>query len=341
MTAVITKGPYTITKEFGVTVIKNMTDAQRVLQDANKIILNIADTVSANIDLPLKGYYGSDITWRSSNPNVISNSGKYSRITASGSSVKVTLTATLTFQDAVESKDFLVYAETIKSGSGGTGGGRGGSMGGGASISGNMPEYPAGDELSLEPLTQEEIAMGKFSDVPLRHWAKEYIEKLAERQIVSGVDATHFEPDRSVTREEFIKMIVTAFGITLKPGKTGFADVEGGAWYEDYVVTAYKEGLVTGITASAFGIGLEITREDMAVIMDRILTRYSVKYAGESKTFADQEVIADYAVSAVENLSMVGVLNGDETDKFLPKKSATRAEAAKVLLLAMEKGGIQ
>ena len=136
-------------------------------------------------------------------------------------------------------------------------------------------------------------------------------------------------------------MIVTAFGVTLKPGKTDFSDVESGAWYEDYVVTAYREELINGITASAFGIGLEITREDMVVIMDRILTRYSVKYAGEIKTFADQELISDYAVSAVKNLSMVGVLNGDETDKFLPKKSATRAEAAKVLLLAMEKGGIQ
>ena len=341
LTAVITKGPYTITRRFGVTVIKNMTDAQRVLQDANKIVLDITDTVRANIDLPLKGYYGSDITWRSSNPNVISNSGKYSRITASERSIKVTLTATLAFQDAVESKDFLVYAEAIKNGTGGASGGNGGIGGGSASISGNMPVYPAGEEKPLEPLTQEEIAMGKFSDVPIGHWAKEYIETLAERQIVSGVDATHFEPERSVTREEFIKMIVTAFGVTLKPGKTDFSDVESGAWYEDYVVTAYREELINGFTASAFGIGLEITREDMVVIMDRILTRYSVKYAGEIKTFADQELISDYAVSAVKNLSMVGVLNGDETDKFLPKKSATRAEAAKVLLLAMEKGGIQ
>ena len=135
-------------------------------------------------------------------------------------------------------------------------------------------------------------------------------------------------------------MVIGAFGITRKPGSTQFSDIQSGAWYEDYVVTAYKEGLINGVSETEFGVGQNITREDMAVIMERILARFEVDFIGNAKTFQDAGDISDYAASAVNNLTMVGVLSGDEAGNFQPKKFATRAEAAKILFSAMEKGGV-
>ena len=336
LNAVITKGEFSITKTFPIVVIKEMTDGQRASADANRIELGISGTVSSNISLPLKGYYGSTITWSSSKSNIISDSGVYNRITSSGSTETVVLHASVIYNGEKAEKDFVVYAQTDKQSAGGGGSGNSG----GSNRTTTVNVSGADTQETLTPLTEEEIAQGQFVDITSGHWAKKYIEELAAKKIVSGVDGGHFEPDRTVTREEFLKMVIGAFGITRKPGNTEFSDIQSGAWYEDYVVTAYKEGLINGVSDTEFGVGQNITREDMAVIMERVLARLEVDFIGNVKTFQDAGDISDYAASAVNNLTMVGVLSGDEAGNFQPKKFATRAEAAKILFSAMEKGGV-
>ncbi|MCK9478210.1 MAG: S-layer homology domain-containing protein [Firmicutes bacterium] len=331
LTAEISKGGFTIIETFDVIVIKNMTDLQRVIQDANRIELGISGTVSSDINLPQTGYYGSDITWSSGNTNIISNDGKYRKSSASKAKTPVVLTAEITYNGETTTKDFTIYAETTVSG----GGGSGGSSGAGSAF------YPGATTVPpMVELTDDEIVKGRFEDVPAGHWAKEYIETLAEKKILNGTSQTEFEPDRPVAREEFIKMIIVAFGYTLKPGETEFIDIEKDAWYEDYVITAYKENITAGMGNSMFGIGQNITREDMAVLMERVLVRHNVDFIGASKSFLDIKDISEYAISSVENLASIDIISGDDTGRFLPKNNATRAEAAKMLLAAMEKGGI-
>lgn len=339
LTAVLTKGKYSITKVFDVTVIRDMTDKQRVIQDANRIDLGITGVVSSNINLPSVGYYGSSITWSSSNPDIISNTGVYKMIQASKSSVPVTLTATITYNNERITKDIELYAAAIYNESKNSGGGGGG--GGGSIGSKGITATPVTDAAALmTEITPEELAIGRFTDVASEHWAKESIEKLAEKKIISGVGEHTFEPDRSITREEFVKMIIVAFGYALMPGESPFKDVQPGMWYEDYVLTASKEGLINGVDENTFGVGSNITREDMAVIIERVLSNRGVAFAGEEKYFNDEIDIADYAKTAVKNLTTLSILSGDDEGNFLPKKNATRAEAAKVLLAAMEKGGV-
>lgn len=350
LTATVSKGKYTITKTYSVVVIKQMTFEQLVEEDANSLSLDISGTVSSDIALPILGYYGSTVSWHSNNPEFLeveNDVAVYHLRKADGSKKVVKLTATVSYEDASVSKQFEIYVKTIpentsSGGGSGSGGGRP-SGGGGSSIStGSGSSSQSNPILSdvLNPLPPEEAGTGKFTDVADDHWAKDYIETLSELRIVNGVDENRFEPSRNVTREEFLKMILTAFDITLKPGDTAFEDVPSDAWYADYVVTAVKEGIVNGVSDREFGVGQYITREDMAVITARILERRGTEFNGEQKIFGDSSDIAEYAADSVDKLARLDILSGNDEGLFVPKGYATRAEAAKVVLVAMEKGGV-
>ena len=58
--------------------------------------------------LPGKGETGSDITWKSSNPDVIAEDGKVTRPAAGEGDAEVTLTATITSGEVSEEKEFKV-----------------------------------------------------------------------------------------------------------------------------------------------------------------------------------------------------------------------------------------
>lgn len=330
LTAVLTRGAYSITKTFDVVVVREMTDQQRTLEDANRIDLGVYGSVSSNLILPVRGYYGSNITWASNKSNIISHSGIYNRVSSSSSREIVVLTATLTYNGSMTKKDFTLYAETISDSSRGNTNGGGG--GGGMPLRNHVSDQSG--EIQLKPLTEKELNRGLFFDVPHEHWAYAYIETLAEKRLINGVEPGLFEPDRSIKREEFVRMIISIFNVTLKPGKTSFTDVESGMWYDDYIATAFRDGLITGKSDTIFGIGENISREDMAVILERLLASYGIDFFEIEKTYIDAVDISDYAASAIANLSAAGIFGGDHTGAFRPKGYATRAEAAKALLLA-------
>lgn len=180
-----------------------------------------------------------------------------------------------------------------------------------------------------------------FADISNEHWAAEAIECLKEQGIVSGTGEGNFEPDRQVTREEFAKMIVVACGYGTEGDITPFDDVRSGEWYSEYISAAVKYGVVNGVSENRFGIGENITRQDMAVMTARALRACGMNLvaAREYAEFADENAIAEYAISDVIGLYEAGVINGKGNGCFDPVGNATRAEAAKIIYEAF-KGGI-
>ncbi len=169
-----------------------------------------------------------------------------------------------------------------------------------------------------------------FSDVGDSHWAKDYIEELYEKGIVSGTSAKEFSPSDNVKREEFVKMIVNAAGLEIADYKEGFGDVKIDDWYATYVITALENGLINGVAADRFGAGQEITRQDIAVILYKALAEKTGEVEGAPE-FADSDSISDYAVTAVKALADLKIINGYEDKTFRANEKATRAEAAKMI----------
>lgn len=210
------------------------------------------------------------------------------------------------------------------------GGSSGGSSGGGIALGDTVNAII---EKNNPKEDSEEIQETIFDDLEDCEWAKEAIEELYKKNIVSGVGNKKFEPMRNITREEFVKLVVLAFGFELSEGETGFSDVSSGAWYENYIKTAIDNGIVKGISEEEFGVGKNITRQDMAVIVARVKNMGSVENA---ELFADDSDISDYAKEAVYAVKGAGIISGMGENRFAPKNNATRAQAAKIIYMGIK-----
>ena len=171
-----------------------------------------------------------------------------------------------------------------------------------------------------------------FKDLNSVPWAYTAISALADRKIISGVSETEFHPNDYVTREAFVKMCICALGEELDCMDNSFDDVENGTWFEKYVNKAVQIGIVNGISDNKFGTGLEITRQDMAVMIYRILSLKGIEMNNSANAgFADAEMIAEYARTAVNTLAEQKIVSGIGENRFNPKGNATRAEAAQMI----------
>lgn len=237
------------------------------------------------------------------------------------------------FSDAVDN------AESSKKTNSSSGGG--GSSGGGSSSAGGtqlnlsqikIPENKTENE-SLKDVPVPEGDKNIFSDLDSVAWAKDSIERLAEKGIVSGYGNGIFSPETYVTRESFLSMIIRGLNIECINNSVVFEDVDTSKWYSPFVVTAYNSKIIYGISDNIFGIGMNITRQDMAVIAVRAAEFADKKLIStETKPeFTDSDSISDYAKDAVYKLYNAGILNGKGNGMFKPKDICTRAEAAVII----------
>lgn len=92
----------------------------------------------------------------------------------------------------------------------------------------------------------------EFKDAE-KHWAKEAINDMGSRMVISGVGNDMFEPDRDITRAEFAAIVVRGLGLKPGTGKIPFTDVKATDWYAPFVETAYEYGILSGYGYSKFG----------------------------------------------------------------------------------------
>ncbi|MBQ4528903.1 MAG: S-layer homology domain-containing protein [Clostridia bacterium] len=217
----------------------------------------------------------------------------------------------------------------------------GGSSGGGGVSSGAVAGRGGSGSVSFSPVdTQPPVQEATppanavmFTDISGYEWAKEAIEELYKKGIVNGTSDKVFSPGRNITRAEFVKLICTAFLGNSKEYEGNFADVSESDWFAPYVASAFDSGVVKGISETEFGSSLNITRQDMAVM----IFNASKLAAGESRMqFADFDEISDYAKEAVLTMNSLGIINGRGNGEFCPKENATRAEAAQMIYKALK-----
>lgn len=96
---------------------------------------------------------------------------------------------------------------------------------------------------------------------------------------------------------------------------------------------AASKGIVTGTSETTFAPDATITREQMAVIMQRYANQmgYTLPVAREAELFTDSNKISSGMKEAVQAMQQAGVMNGKGSRLFAPKDTATRTEAAAVL----------
>ena len=236
----------------------------------------------------------------------------------------------------------VAYAAAQTAGSSSTGGGGGG--GGSKSSFGSSPVITPGASLPTGGTAVDAAVV--FGDISGCEWARTAIAMLTAKGSIGGKAEGIFAPDDSITREEFIKIIMLTFDYGVSDSATNFDDAPAGAWYTPYISRAVGSGIVSGISDTYFGTGSNVTRQDAAVLLYRVMTDKKANFTenGEYIEFVDGGTIADYAAEAVEKLTKSGIVNGTDGNRFLPCGSCTRAEAAKLIYevysFMAAKGGI-
>ncbi|WP_138752126.1 glycosyl hydrolase 53 family protein [Paenibacillus sinopodophylli] len=171
-----------------------------------------------------------------------------------------------------------------------------------------------------------------FADLSQAAWARDVIESLAARQIVNGTGNGLFEPNHSVTRAQFIQMLMNSFDLPNQTSESTFTDVTGDAWYANAVAAAESLGILTGRADGKFDGQATITREEMAALVYRAASKLQLLHGtNESQSFSDASAISGYALEAVKAMQSHGLIKGMGDGRFQPKSVATRTQAAQII----------
>lgn len=309
---------------------------------ANIIKGNVVELASASLEETgldnITVYTGFESSIASFNGEKVSGSKKDGAYIYFGDEpiVVCTETAPETSDKEDDFGDFVGGGGNSSSGSS-SGGSSGGGMG---SV---KPDKPVIDEPEIkdEHKPESEITMVSYDDVKESDWYYEYVTELTEKGILSGNGTGNFAPNIKVTREQFLKMLLIAIDTDIEEAENTFVDVLDHAWYKEYVLKGKSLGIVNGVSDTKFGVGSNITRQDMAVMICRTLENLNIKTEGISTDmFKDYDLISDYAKESVDLMKSIGLIEG-YNNEFRPLDNLTRAEASKIIFELLKLTNIQ
>lgn len=179
---------------------------------------------------------------------------------------------------------------------------------------------------------ERQVALRTFGDVTTDHWALDAIAHSYARGYFKGEGEGRFAPERAITRGEFVTILGRKAGASASNTATIFQDVSSGAYYAGYVAWAQSQGIIAGVSQGRFEPNRTITREEMAVMLNKFLASQNKSYAATGYgNFSDGGSIAVWAKNSVDKMTRQGLLSGMGNGNFAPKESFSRAQAAQVL----------
>jgi len=189
--------------------------------------------------------------------------------------------------------------------------------------------------------TVNRVAANAASTDVSGHWAEKQLLAWKEKGLLNGYADGTLRPDKPVTRGELMALTNRALGFTEEVA-ISFSDLRSTDWVYQDVARAVKAGYVQGNADGTIGAAKQISRQEAAVIMSRLLKQDVSSGDDTVAHFKDAKQIAPWAQAAVSAIVKAKVMVGDQKGTFRPQSTLTRAEAVVVLdrvisLLAEEK----
>ena len=186
------------------------------------------------------------------------------------------------------------------------------------------------------------ITIKYFTDIDNSGY-REGIELAAAAGIINGYADGTFQPNAQVTRAQFITMLYRAAGspeVEIPEGKTeielGFTDADTiSDVYKKAVAWGVQNGIIKGYEDNTFRPNQAISRAQMATMLYRYLVQKDGPVSDELKAtydFTDKDDIAAPFVEAVNVMANKGLLKGYADGHFGPDETATRGQAATILV---------
>ena len=166
-----------------------------------------------------------------------------------------------------------------------------------------------------------------FGDVQ-GYWARDSIIKMVDKGWMVGVSGNEFQPNAPLTRAQAATLLVRALGLVNAPAASadaGFTDTAG-HWAQREINIASQYNLVVGTGNGKFSPDLPVTREQMAVMLDRVLGGAGDS-VGRGNAFNDvNEGVWSYA--SIMRIADRGIIAGYQDGNFRPWEKLTRGQMA-------------
>jgi len=190
-------------------------------------------------------------------------------------------------------------------------------------------------EKPLETKNEEKVAKAKDYE---NHWAKEFIEKVLEKDLMDFQDGA-FNPDKKSTRIELVKALAKLQGVNPSDYKKDvFKDMDANSDDNGYVVWANENKIVAGYEDGEFKKDREISREEVAAILNRYVENLNIdRKESADIEFKDSDEISDWAKGDVKKAVNRGLFKGRNDNTFDPKENISRAEIATLVVNLMSK----
>ena len=221
----------------------------------------------------------------------------------------------------------------------GTGSMSGGNRGGSGKASSTTGQNKNDD--TLNPGGNNDNSAVSFDDVKTDGWYYTAVSFVCGKNIMRGTGEKLFEPDGLLNRAMFVTIL---YRMESEPSASAarFSDVKSGEWYTEAVAWASENGIVNGVSDSEFAPDDNITREQMAAIIYRYIKfkggDVSVGDNSNILSYDDAEDISEYAIPALCYVSGAGIMSGRTQSTLNPTGTATRAEAATVIMRIFDNG---
>ena len=179
------------------------------------------------------------------------------------------------------------------------------------------------------------IAYAKdFSDVPSDHWAYQYINDLSNNGVINGYEDGTYKPQDSVTRAEFLKLLVSSESILKEEAMEYIKRIGQVNWYDPFVkYVMYREMSSREYQEEEYSQPIE--RVEIITFIKHFSKYYDMsvfeKNVDEVDEFNDVDDLNDFEKESLVNVQRLGVMNGYEDGSFKPHNNVTRAEVSAII----------
>lgn len=168
-------------------------------------------------------------------------------------------------------------------------------------------------------------SVSAFNDIELNSDAGIAIMKMYDHGYIQGDGDGRFRPDDTLTRAEFVTIINRMYDYTVE-AENIFTDISKDDWFYSSVLAGVHTGYIKGMDDGTFRPNNKVTREEVCVMLDRILKPELLPFRYEPA-----DAVSEWARESVERLLSNHLFSLEDGGKFRATQPITRSEVCVAL----------
>lgn len=178
-----------------------------------------------------------------------------------------------------------------------------------------------------------ELPLATFYDVADTGWYTPYVLDVSSKGLMTGYNTSYFGTNDNLTRGQFATILYRISGSPATDYQAIFNDVPDGRFDSLPVTWANQSGIVTGYADNIFRPNSEISREEMATMLQRYAETIGedISARADLVQFPDSSSVSTFAIDAMQWAVASGIISGNLDGTLAPQGKVSRAVCATII----------